>query len=218
MCMNPRVVGAMLLVMVAACFTTGAIVYPILPSHFVSHWNAGGQANGTISAFAGAFLLPLIMLAAVIFWAILPFIDPIAPGFKGFRYVYDFIIFLMIAFMAYIYALTLGANLGWRLAMPTLILLPLAAFMFILGALLPYIKRNWFVGIRTPWTISNDIAWNKTHRFGRVLFEISAAFILIAAFVPKTLTLWFIFVPLIGATLAIFIYSYFVYIANLRAQ
>jgi len=214
--MNPRIVGAMLFIIVVACFATGFIVYPNLPSTFVSHWNAGGDTDNTMSTFAGAFLLPFIMLVSVGVWALLPIIDPITPGFKGFRYVYDFIIFLMIAFLAYVYALTLGANLGWELVMPATILLPLAVFMFILGALLPSIKRNWFVGIRTPWTISSDVVWNKTHRLARVLFEIAAAFILLAAFTPKEFVLWLILVPLIAATLTIFIYSYFVYTANQR--
>lgn len=56
-------------------------------------------------------------------------------------------------------------------------LLPAAAmFVFVLGALLPHTERNWFMGIRTPWTISNDIVWNKTHKLGSRLFEIAALF------------------------------------------
>lgn len=209
--MNPRFVGTLLLILVLACFATGVIVYPHLPALLVSHWDAAGQANGTMGKFWGTFLLPLIMLAFVGLWALLPRIDPIAPGFQGFRPVYDFFFFLIAAFLAYVYALTLGANLGWQSAMPRMLLPALAVFIFILGALLPYVKRNWFVGIRTPWTISSDIVWEKTHKLGSRLFEVAGLCILVAAFVPRTAALWLIIAPLVTATLISVIYSYVLY-------
>lgn len=209
--MTPRFVGTLLIIIVCACFATGIIVYPNLPMLFVSHWNTVGRANGALPKLWGAFLVPFIMLILTGIWALLPRIDPIAPGFKGFRFVYDFFFFLIIAFLAYVYAFMLGANLGWQFNMLRTILPALALLIFMLGALMPYLKRNWFVGIRTPWTIGSDAVWKKTHALGGFLFEISALFIIAAAFVPRTITLLLIIVPIIAAALISVIYSYILF-------
>jgi len=216
--MTPRFVGILLFIIIIACFAAGIVVYPYFPSIIISHWNAQGIANGGIGKFWGVFLLPFIMLLLVGVWALLPWIDPIAPGFKGFRYIYDFIFFLIIAFLAYVYALTLAANASLRFDMFTMILPALAAFIFILGALMPYLKRNWFVGIRTPWTISNDVVWDKTHRLAGMLFEIAGVVILIASFAPRAAAVWFIAAPIIIVALICVVYSYFLYRANGRTS
>lgn len=91
--MNSRFVGTLLFIMVLACVVTGAIVYPELPGVFVSHWGVAGNPNGTMNKFWAVSILPVIMLILVGIWALLPHIDPIAPGFKGFRKVYDFFFF-----------------------------------------------------------------------------------------------------------------------------
>ncbi|MGD0328099.1 MAG: SdpI family protein [Minisyncoccia bacterium] len=214
--MNPRFVGTLLLIIVLACLATGIIVYPNLPTVFISHWNVAGHANGTMPTLWGVFFIPLLMLALVGLWTLLPRIDPIAPGFRGFRFVYDFFFFLVVSFLAYTYALMLGINLGWHVTMLKMILPALALLIFILGALLPHIKRNWFFGIRTPWTISNNVVWDKAHKLGGILFEITALFILASAFAPRAIVLWLILVPLIVAALTSVIYSYILFNRNIN--
>lgn len=209
--MNSRFVGTLLLIIIIACFATGVIVYPNLPTLFASHWNAVGQPNGAMNKFWGISVMPFIMLLLVGLWALLPRIDPIAPGFKGFRYVYDFFFFVIIAFLAYVYALTLWANLGWHFNMLSATFPALALLIFIIGALMPRLKRNWFVGIRTPWTISNDTVWDKTHKLSGTLFEISALFILASAFVSREAVLWLVIMPLIAAALISAMYSYVIF-------
>jgi uncharacterized membrane protein len=206
--MTPKFVGAMLFIITFACLITGFLVYPALPSQMISHWNAAGRANGMMGKFWGVFLLPIMMLVFIGLWTILPRIDPIARGFKGFRYVYDFIWFLIVSFIAYVYALTLGANLGWQFNMSTAIMPALAVLIFCVGVLLPYVKRNWFIGIRTPWTISSDMVWNKTHKLGSKLFEVAGACILIGSFTSPRIALWLIIVPIIAAALISVVYSY----------
>ncbi len=200
-----------MIVILLACVATGALVYPTLPAMVASHWGAGGQVNGTMSKLWGVALLPIIMLVCIILWAVVPKIDPLAPSMKGFRYVYDFIFFLIVAFFAYVYALTLLANLGIHFNMTTALLPALAALIAILGALLPRLKRNWFVGIRTPWTISSDRVWNKTHLLGRTLFEVAALCILAAAFTPPPLALALSIIPLLAAVIICVAYSYIVF-------
>lgn len=202
----------MIFVIILACFVTGALVYPTLPAQLVSHWNAAGQPNGHLGKFWVVFLLPLIMLGMGALWAFLPNVDPIAKGYKGFRYVYDFIWFLIVAFLAYVYALMLGANLGWTFDMLKAIYVALGFLIAIIGSLLPYIRRNWFMGIRTPWSLSSDAVWEKTHRLAGQLFRTAGLLIFAAAFVSShTVALWLVAAPLAVAVLVPVVYSYLVY-------
>lgn len=210
--MTPKFVGSTMFVIVLACLVAGAIVYPHLPNLFVSHWNAYGQPNGSTGRFWGVVTLPLIMLVLIGIWAILPALDPLQ-GIRKFRYVYDFSWFLIISLLAYAYALTLGTNLGWPVTLVTAFIPALAVFFFILGALLPYTKRNWYFGIRTPWTLSSDAVWNKTNRYGSYFLEISALVMLVGLIYPASM-LWFVLAPLIGSAIILVIYSYFAYRAE----
>jgi len=212
--MNPRVVGGMMLVIVFACVVTGIIAYPALPLAVVSHWNIAGEANGVMRRFWGVFMMPLIMAALVGVWPLLPGIDPIAPGFKGFRHIYDFSFFLIIAFLAYMYALILGVNLGLQLSVFKMSMPAYAIPIFIIGALMPRFKRNWFFGIRTPWTISSDTIWNKTHRLGSWLFMITGLFIFSGTFVAPAVALWLILAPLLSSILICVAYSFFLFRAG----
>lgn len=206
--MTPRFVGGLMFIVIAACFITGILVYPVLPLNAVSHWNAAGQANGSMSRAWAAFLLPALMLALFCVWSWLPRIDPIHTGYKGFRYIYDFFWFLIIAFLAYVYALSLGANLGWQFNFAQALMPALAFLIFILGSLMPYVKRNWFFGIRTPWTLSSDRVWDKTHKFGGRLFQFAGLIIGASSLSSGRTSAWFIVWPLVLAGLASIIYSY----------
>ena len=79
-----------------------------------------------------------------------------------------------------------------------------------MGVLIEKSKRNWFVGIRTPWTLSSDRVWEKTHKIGGKLFKIAGAIVIIGMFFPDYLT-WFILVPILIAAIFPVIYSYFEY-------
>ena len=208
--MNPRVSGVLLGILVVATFATGVIVYPHLPARVAGHWNAAGAATNTLPRFWGAFTLPIIMLVLWGLWALLPKIDPIAPGFKGFRYVYDFFWIILTAFLAYVYALILGKYFGWNANLYPDIAPGLAAIYIVAGARMPRIKRNWFFGIRTPWTLSSDGVWDKTHRFGSRLFILAGIVAFFGLLAPSAGVV-IIITPAVLAALVSVIYSYVLY-------
>lgn len=207
--MNTRFTGTCIGIMAIGMLVTGAIVYPHLPLTLASHWDVSGQVNGTMSRFWGTFLLPIMAIVLWGLWALLPRIDPIAKGFNGFRYVYDFFWVILTAFFAYVYALSLGANLGLVTNMSTAIIPAVGVLIFSLGALLPRVKRNWFFGIRTPWTLSSDAVWDKTHRFASPLFMIAGLATLLALLDPtKVVALWLMFTLIALAAIISVVYSY----------
>lgn len=91
-------------------------------------------------------------------------------------------------------------------------MLPFMGILFIaIGYLLRQAKRNFFIGIRTPWTLSSDSVWDKTHQLGSVLFMLSGAFAILGGFLGGMTAFWLMFVPLIGSTLFLVVYSYVLY-------
>jgi uncharacterized membrane protein len=91
-------------------------------------------------------------------------------------------------------------------------MLPAIGLLFIfIGFMLRQAKRNFFIGIRTPWTLSSDRVWNETHRLGSVLFMISGVLAFIGGFFGGTTAFWLMFAPLIGSTIFLLVYSYILY-------
>ncbi len=218
MTMNLRTSSFFIGTIIVAMFATGVLVYPHLPLFSASHWDSAGHANGMLPRFWAAFLAPSIALALWGLWALLPKIDPIAPGFKGFRYVYDFIWILLTALLAYVYALTLLAGIGTPVDMARFIVPVLALFFAVLGALLPLVRRNWFVGIRTPWTISSDLVWSKTHLLGSRLLILAGFVMLLAAFGSRAALPWLVLTPLLLSALIPVVYSYILFRRTRRGE
>lgn len=200
---------SILLILAAALF--GALFYPQLPERMASHWNLNNQVDGYISRFWGAFLMPLISLGLLVLFMLIPQIDPLKANIAQFRGYFNTFILLLIIFMAYLHGLTLAWNLGYTgFNMGSALLPALGLFIFFIGFLLEKAKRNWFIGIRTPWTLSSDKVWDETHRLGATLFKISGLLAILGAFLPE-IAFWLMFLPLIGSSLFLVVYSYVLY-------
>ncbi len=146
-------------------------VYPLLPAQVASHWNSAGEVNGYSSRWVGAFLLPLILTGIVALFLAIPRIDPLKRNIALFRSSYDGFIVMVTLFLVYIYLLMLVWNSGGRFDV-TLATVPAVSALYIFAAsLVRRSKRNWFIGIRTPWTLTSDTVWQKTNELGaRLLF------------------------------------------------
>jgi uncharacterized membrane protein len=193
-------------------FLLSMIVYPIMPENIASHWNAQGQPDAFSSKSFALFLTPAISLVLLLVFSFLPRLDPLKMNYKSFSKYYNGLILIMTLFLFYIHLLTLLSNLE---AFPTFnmmsaILPAMAVLFFYIGILLKHAKRNWFVGIRTPWTLSSEKVWTKTHQFGSILFQVSAVLSLFGLILPDY-AIWFILVPILTSSIVIIVYSYFVF-------
>lgn len=210
--MNTHTTTIVVLVMIVAASIVGLVLWSQLPEQMASHWNANDQVDGYTSKFAGVFLLPLITLGVFLLFLVIPTIDPLKANIAQFRDVFNLFIALMAAFMLYIHALTLRWNLGYTdFDMSKAMLPAMGILFFFIGYLLRKAKRNFFIGIRTPWTLSSDKVWDETHRLGSVLFMVSGVFAFIGSFFGGMTASWFLFVPIIGSTLITLVYSYILY-------
>lgn len=198
--------------LIAIAVIAGLALWNQLPDQMASHWNANDQVDGTMPKFWGVFLMPLITLGMLVLFQVVPNIDPLKANIAQFRETFNVFIVVIIAFMLYIHKLTLAWSLGFTNFKMSTAMLPFMGVLFIaIGFLLRKAKRNFFIGIRTPWTLSSDYVWDKTHQLGATLFMISGALAIIGGFFGGMIAFWFLFVPLMGSTLFLVIYSYMLY-------
>jgi uncharacterized membrane protein len=171
------------LIMIALALLAGALLWDRLPDQMASHWNINDQVNGTMPKFWGVFLMPLITLGMLVLFLVIPSIDPLKANIAQFRESFNLFIVLIIAFMLYIHGLTLAWSLGYQNFKMSAAMLPFMGVLFIaVGFMLRKAKRNFFIGIRTPWTLSSDSVWAKTHQLGSVLFMASGVLVIICGF------------------------------------
>jgi uncharacterized membrane protein len=206
------------LILIAIATLAGLLPWNRLPDQMASHWNVNDQVDGYTSKIWGVFLVPLISMGMFLIFLVIPAIDPLKANILQFREAFNLFIVLIVAFMLYIYGLSLAWNLGYTGFRMSGAMLPAMGLLFIfIGFMLRQAKRNFFIGIRTPWTLSSDHVWNETHRLGSVLFMISGALAFLGGFFGGTTAFWMMFAPIIGSTLFLLVYSYVLYQRETRA-
>jgi len=216
--MTTRLTTIIVLLLIIGATIAGALLRNQLPDQMASHWNVNDQVDGYMSKVWGVFMVPLVTLGMFVLFLVIPNIDPLKANIAEFRDTFNLFITFIVGFMIYIHALTLLWNLGYTDLGIGKAMLPAMGLLFIvIGSLLRKAKRNWFIGIRTPWTLSSDSVWNETHRLGSVLFMISGALALAGGFFGGMTAFWMLLVPLVGSTIFLLVYSYVLYQRETKA-
>lgn len=187
-----------------------AAAYPRLPEVVASHWDANDQVNGYMSRFWGVALMPLITLLMALLFITIPAIDPLKDNIVKFRPAFNTFIVLIVAFMLYIHILTLGYNLGYAIRI-SLAMIPGLGLLFVFaGVMMSQARRNYFIGIRTPWTLANDTVWDETHKLGGKLFIAAGILSLLCVFLGEY-GFWLMMILILGAALIPVVYSYILF-------
>ena len=216
--MSIRSTTIFVLILIIAATSAGLLVWNHLPDRMASHWNVNDQVDGYTSRFWGVFLMPLISLGMLGLFLLIPSIDPLKANIAKFREAFNLFIAWMMAFLLYLYGLTLAWNLGYqRFKMSQAMLPALGLVMIFAGWMMRKAKRNFFIGIRTPWTLSSDRVWEQTHRVGSVLFIVSGALAFFGVFLPGATAFWLILVPITASTVFVIAYSYMLYQQETKA-
>ncbi len=200
--------GIVLVVVLTLAVTI--LVYPELPDLLPSHWNLEGEVDGYLPKLWGVLIVPLLTVLFTALLYLLPRIDPLKENYPKFRRQYEGFILVFTAYLFVVQLWILLWGLGYPIS-PNVLLPPLIGALFIyLGVLIEHAEPNWFVGIRTPWTLSSERVWKKTHSRGGLLFKIAGIIALAGALFGKY-SVWFVLVPVLVVSVYLVIYSYFEY-------
>ncbi len=196
-----------MLVVIASLFIISFSLYPRMPNSIATHWDSYGKVNGYMPKFWGLFLMPMVCFGLFILFIIIPKIDPLKKNIEKFKKEYERFILLTILFFFYIHILVILWNKGTSFNMSQALVPALSILFYYIGVLLEKAKRNWFIGIRNPWTLSSNKVWVATHRATARLFKFTAIIILLGMIFPDYL-IYLILVPVAAIIVFTTIYSY----------
>lgn len=199
------------LLIIFSAILISALSYNQLPEQVVSHWNMNGEANGWSSRNFHTIFFPALLVFIYLLMNTLPKIDPNKKRYAEFKQVYLSLRDVIILSLLVIFAGATLSNLGYAVNIGSLTSITIGFMFIILGNYLGKLKRNWFVGIKTPWTISSENSWNKTHRLGGKLFVALGLITMLLPLFSTQAAFWFLIGGSLGILPIVTIYSYVIY-------
>jgi uncharacterized membrane protein len=191
--------------MVLAAWVVTAVLYPGLPEKIPTHWDIHGKLDGYGSR-ATLFLLPATMLGMLVFFRFLPALSPKDFEVEPFRSTYLFVMVLVTGLFGYMHGLVLYAAATGHLDVPRAMMGGLYLFFALMGNVLGKVRRNFYIGVRVPWTLASPRVWNDTHRLAAWIFVIAGltgfAIVMAGGSVPVSL------IPLALAVVIPIVYSF----------
>ena len=197
------------LILLAAAFGFPAALYSRLPAKYPTHWNFQGRPDGFTEKPWGPFVVPLVMTGLYLLLLVLPRISPKGYRFESFLGVWEIVRTAILAFLFLIHVLVLLAATGVQVEMERAIAAAMGLLFVVLGNYMGKLTRNFFIGIRTPWTLASEEVWLRTHRVGGKLFVAAGLVFFICALAGGSLLPGI--AAVIGAALASIVYSYSLY-------
>lgn len=195
---------------VALSGALSVVAAPSVPARLVTHWNAAGDPDGTMAKSVGLALVPVLSAALLGLFAAIPRIDPLRENIASFRAVYDWFLVALTAFLGVVHAGIVAFNLGYAFDFTQVVLAATAVLFYFVGVLLSHAERNWFVGIRTPWTLSSAEVWDRTHRLGARLFKVTAVVALFGLLAGEY-AVYFLVAPALVTAAVTVAYSFYLY-------
>jgi len=208
--MKARTVLIWTIILSIAAIGLGLALEPRFPEQMAIHWNEQGVADGYGSRFMGIWFLPLMTIGLTLLLLGIPRIDPLKKNIDQFKKEYYTFILLFVFFFIYLHGISLLFNLGVQFNLLTVMIPAFAGFFYYIGVMMEKAKRNYFIGVRTPWTLADDEVWNETHRVGAKGFKIGGVITLLGVVFPS-LAIWLMMVPLLVVSVFIVVYSYVVF-------
>jgi uncharacterized membrane protein len=205
---SKRTLAGLALVLVTA--VVSIVFAPELPETMAAHWSASGTADGSMDRTTVLVGGPALVLGIVVLFELVPRIDPLGSNVGEFQSAYDAVAVLTAGFLAYTYGLVIAWNLGSEFDIIAALAPAMAVLYIGIGFLVERAERNWFVGVRTPWTLSSEQVWRDTHDLSATLFKLTGVLALGALVLPEY-AISFIVVPAVTVSLVATVYSYIRY-------
>jgi uncharacterized membrane protein len=199
------------LALLAVMFLLAAWTWPKATDHIPVHWNAVGQVDRYGGKVEGLLLVPLLAVAIYFLLLVLPRFDPGRANYAQFSGTYTLIRFAVLALMAFVYVITILPIHGRAVDVATLVPVAVGALFILLGSVMGKLRPNWFVGIRTPWTLSSKQSWVRTHRVGGWLFILMGLAFIVIAFIRTQWAFMVVMALVLASVVVMTVYSYLVW-------
>lgn len=175
-----------------------------------SHWGVNGQVDGYSSTLFNVLLFPLLQIFLFLLFYFIPKVDPKRKNIIKFEdkfniFIYSILIFMLLL-QVYVYLWNIGVEIPIDVVMPLL----MGGLFYIIGSMIKDAKQNYTVGIRTPWTLSSEIVWDKTHILGGKLYKVSGFLSILSIFIPSY-SFFVVITSILISTILLFIYSFIEY-------
>jgi uncharacterized membrane protein len=195
--------------LVILSFVMAASLYDKLPESMPTHWNARGDADGFTSKPWGPFLLPLVMAGTCFFFLVVPRISPRGYGVARFKSTFEIMQTAILSFMFLVTLLGLLAGIGTPVPMGRAIQAGIGLLLVVLGNFMGKLTKNFYVGIRTSWTLASDEVWLRTHRLGGKLFVLAGVGLFVSGLLVNSAVPLVVAVAVAGGIPVV--YSYVLY-------
>jgi len=186
------------LVIAALAVVLSIWAYPQLPPTIATHWNVGGTADGFSSRATAVLIMPLVIIGLTGLFNVLPKLDPRGANYAKFIDTYWLIANAVLLFILIGHGMIIATGLGYPVKVDRFMPIGIGLLFIVLGNYLTRVEPNWFIGIRTPWTLSSDTVWRKTHRTGGWLMVVGGFVLAASVFLPQGA-----FLPLLIAAILI---------------
>lgn len=165
--MRNRWFGPLLLL---ATIAVSVILWPRLPDQVATHWNVRGEPDGWSSRLWAAILGPVAVALVLGVFRFGRLVDPRRANYVRFEDTYWIVSHGVAVILAVIHAGVLADAAGLDVDVFRMTAFGIAGVLMLLGNVFGRLQSNWFLGIRTPWTLDNPEVWRKTHRAAGWLF------------------------------------------------
>ena len=160
-----------------------AAVYPRLPESMVVHWDLQGNPNGWMPRPVGALILPVMLVVLWQLFRLAPRLDPRQANYARFGEAYETVVAATLLLVLATHCIMLGMALGYHLPVRRLVCALVGALYLVIGNVMPRTRSNWTFGVRTPWTLTSDRVWTRTHRLTGYSMMLAGIIMLAGAFV-----------------------------------
>jgi uncharacterized membrane protein len=196
------------LALIALMIVVGVIVYPSLPAQIPTHWGASGQIDAWSAKSVWSVFLPVIIASGLylLLW-LMPYLDPKRGNLIRSKRVYGIVLELVVGLMTVVFVGTLMASFNQAFPMAQILEFGAGVMFIVLGNYMGRVKRNWTLGVRYSWTLSDDTVWAKTNRLGGRLFMVAGALSVVGAFLSPLAGVVFLLVPALVILPVTYVYS-----------
>lgn len=199
------------ILLIAGMFIASALAWSGAPDSIPVHWGITGEADRYGGKFEGLLLTPIMTVGIYLLLLFIPRIDPRRANYEKFADVYRIIRIVMVVFMAGLHGAIITSVFGADLNIGMAVMVMVGIMLAVLGNYFGKLKPTWFVGIRTPWTLTSELSWNKTHRLGGKLFVALGLLLATTGIIGSEWMFYLVFGLLFLMIIFLVIYSYYIW-------